>query len=121
MSEHVVTAAAEADGVDFEAVEDRVEFLGPKTLGEFIRHHRERAGLSQTKLASFLSGWHAMTVNRVEHDQQMPKFDAVVILAKLLNFNLRRAAGLIPVDAVCVTCGYGPPTGFTCNTCGRSA
>ena len=56
----------------------------PTTLGERVRHARERAGLDQAALATAV-GVHAKTVSKWENGHQAPTDEMLAALAKVLK------------------------------------
>jgi len=107
-----MSAAAEAAS--------RPEALAGQRLHEF----RKERGWSQQEVADRMAAygysWHQTTIAKLEAGVRPLRINELVNLALL--FGMRPAAfiGSAPAPArPCPTCGFGPPAGFTCNTCGR--
>lgn len=96
-----------------------------RRFGAVVRDARERRGLSQTRLAKAMIEqgwpWHQSTVHRVESGAQAARLGETVALAEILGIDLSAfLAGSTALWLPCVTCSDQPPTGFTCDTCGKS-
>lgn len=100
--------------------EDAVE----RRFATVARHAREQKGWPQGRIAETMSAlgwpWHQQTVARVEHGDRMVRLGEAVALAAILGIDLSAfAAGDSEPWRTCLRCGDRPPSGFTCNTCGR--
>lgn len=84
---------------------------------------RKNTGLSQTDVAKAMHDigfrWHQPTVAKVENGERPLRFDEGIALADLFEIDLTSFRSTF--DAVCRTCFNRPPSGFSCNVCGRSS
>lgn len=60
------------------------------TLGQFIRRQRTQQGMTQTQLGVVL-GLAQPQVSRIEADQQVPTWDQMKTLSRVLAFDLAEA------------------------------
>ena len=65
-----------------------------RLLGEAIRSKRERAELTQEKLAE-KAGLSTVFISRVERGKESPSVDSLVKIAKALNVRVRDLVALI--------------------------
>ncbi|RRN63457.1 helix-turn-helix domain-containing protein [Caulobacter sp. 602-1] len=59
-----------------------------RQVGAMVRHHRERAGLTQAELADRV-GKALETIGRIERGQAAPSFDTLESFAKVLEVDAR--------------------------------
>jgi len=67
--------------------------------------------------------WRQQTVARLETGQRMVRLGEAATLARMLRIDatladLAEGTGTLP--DLCARCQDNPPSGFTCNTCGRA-
>lgn len=86
-----------------------------------VVEQRKNVGLSQTDVAKAMHDigfrWYQPTVAKVENGERPLRFDEGIALADIFAIDLMTFRSTF--DAVCRTCFNRPPSGFTCNACGR--
>lgn len=96
-----------------------------RRFADVMRQARERRGWAQGRVVEAMTErgwpWHQSTVYRVEAGRQAVRLGEALALAAILGIDMDAFESGDPGPwKPCPVCGDKPPSGFTCNECGRS-